>query len=70
MGVWFTMNEQEFIKEAKSRGISKKNIEITINAYNRIKPHSQSVSYDELLLRIIKIQENEKNNPRSLIEFR
>ena len=62
------MNEQEFVIEAKKQGITEENIKGMIGAYTKLKPDFPEITYEELLERIIQIQKDEENNPRSPLD--
>jgi hypothetical protein len=67
MEVGKDMNENEFIAEAKIRGIADENIRDAIVAYGKLKIEIPNLKYEEMLERITDFQEHEKNEPEDTL---
>jgi hypothetical protein len=67
MEAWRDMTEQEFISEAKRRGISDSNIKKTIDTFNMLRKDMPNITYDDLIDRAVKILDKIKNEPEGSI---
>jgi hypothetical protein len=67
MEVGKDMNENEFIVEAKKRGITDENIRDTIVTYGKLKIEIPNLKYEEMLERITDFQEHEKDEPEDTL---